>query len=669
VGDLNGDGKPDIVTAAGSPAGGDNLSVFLNKGDGTFSAGPTTSIGTVTTTLALADFNRDGKLDLAFGDAYDTFVNVLLGKGDGTFGPPARFATDTSNSTSFITGLAATDLNGDGIPDLAVTNTNAGSLSVLLGKGDGTFAPAVVNSAPSGARLNPAQLAVADINGDGRPDVTVAGLLGVNVLLNDGGGVFTPAAAGGFGSAEFGQIISAYDVVVGDFNGNGKLDLATGNSRLGVANNGNNLSLFLNISGQPGSPGSGQPGSPGIGVFDSGTGTWYLRNQAGAGNPNAGTFQYGAPGWLPVVGDWNGDGQTTVGVIDPTTMTWYLRNEDSAGNPDVVTPFRYGLPGWVPVVGDWGGTGHFGIGAFDPSTGTWYLRNEANAGLPDAGVFPYGAPGWVPVVGDWSGDGKTGIGVVDPATMTWYLRNESSAGNPDAGTFAYGGVGWKPVVGDWNRDGRTTAGVVDPGGIWYLRNSNSAGPPDLTPFPYGLGDWTPLAGTWVAPAQAQLAAGGPAPAGGNSPPLTRQELQATVDAAFVRLQAAGVGSALLNQLAAASYVVAPLGGAYLGLTDVATHTVEISPNAAGYGWFVDPTPQRDEEFRPGAPGSPLVALPGGPVAGKMDLLTVILHEMGHLAGRPDVDGSGSGSDLMADLLTTGVRRTQDLNQVFASGSL
>ena len=101
--------------------------------------------------------------------------------------------------------------------------------------------------------------------------------------------------------------------------------------------------------------------------------------------------------------------------------------------------------------------------------------------------------------------------------------------------------------------------------------------------------------------------------------------------------------------------MAPLSGAELGLTDAASHTVQISASAAGYGWFVDPTPLRDEEF---SPGTPLVALPGSPAAGKMDLLTAVLHEMGQLAGSAD--------DRMADTLAPGTRQVDALDQVFAN---
>jgi hypothetical protein len=84
---------------------------------------------------------------------------------------------------------------------------------------------------------------------------------------------------------------------------------------------------------------------------------------------------------------------------------------------------------------------------------------------------------------------------------------------------------------------------------------------------------------------------------------------------------------------------------------------------------VDATPLADEEFAPGGPGSPLVALPGSPAAGKVDLLTAVLHEMGHLDGRPDVSSAGNPLDLMADALAPGTRRTDGLDQVFAGGLL
>jgi hypothetical protein len=407
-----------------------------------------------------------------------------------------------------------------------------------------------------------------------------------------------------------------------------------------------------------------------VGAFDPSTGTWFLRDQASGGAANAGAFAYGLPGWSPVTGDWTGNGTTNIGVVDPSTMTWYLRKENSAGAPDAGV-FAYGMPGWKPVAGDWSGAGVTGIGAFDPRTATWYLRNEASAGAPDAGEFQYGAPGWDPVVGDWTGNGTTTIGVVDPSTMTWYLRNTNTPGAP-ATTFQFGAPGWIPVVGDWDGNGTTTIGAIDPStGVWYLRNENSAGAPDAGVFAYGLAGWLPVSGHWSGLATPQLAGALPgatpsaALAGDPSGGLTNQELQDTVTAAVQRLQQAGVSPNLISRLETATYEVGNLPAGTLGYTYASAHTVVIDPNAAGYGWFVDSAPLQDTEFSSDGHGG-LAAQRGSAAAGKMDLLTVVLHEMGHLAGRRDLTHPANPDDLMAEYLAPGQRRTEALDAAFAT---
>src|SRR3990170_4827476 len=94
------------------------------------------------------------------------------------------------------------------------------------------------------------------------------------------------------------------------------------------------------------------------------------------GNAEA-AFRYGprAVDWLPVAGDWDGDGDTTVGLFDPVNSTFYLSNTNSAGGADVV--FRYGRKGagWLPAAGDWDGDGQTTVGLFDPATATFFLEN------------------------------------------------------------------------------------------------------------------------------------------------------------------------------------------------------------------------------------------------------------------------------------------------------
>jgi hypothetical protein len=175
-----------------------------------------------------------------------------------------------------------------------------------------------------------------------------------------------------------------------------------------------------------------------------------------------------------------------------------------------------------------------------------------------------------------------------------------------------------------------------------------------------------VAGEWHFPGLPLGAAGGARVVAPDLAGLSPSELAGVVHGALARLSAAGVGPALLSRLSAAQFGVAELGGDYLGLAYPSSNQVLLSPNAAGWGWYADPDPLTDSAFTATTPGGPLAAVPGGPAAGKMDLLTAVLHEMGHLAGLPDLGTAGHADALMADLLAPGVRRTQALDQVFAT---
>jgi hypothetical protein len=399
-----------------------------------------------------------------------------------------------------------------------------------------------------------------------------------------------------------------------------------------------------------------------IGAYDPSTATFFLRNENSPGAPDAGTVTFGTPGFLPVVGDWNGDGVATIGVFDQATGTWFLRNENSPGAPDAGS-FKFGAPGTIPVVGDWTGTGHTGIGVFDPATGTWFLRNEVSAGAPDAGQFQYGSPGVTPVAGDWTGVGHSGIGVYDPTTGLWQLRTEVSAGGPDAGIFLYGAPGSKPVTGDWMGVGHTGIGVFTPSSaLFQLRTEVSGGAPDAGQFAFGPGGSLPVAGTYALPGHLLLSSA--SNDGGGS--VSTGQLAATVQAALARLSAAGVSPSVLGQLASADYELGTLPTGLLGSTDVPGNQVMLSLDAAGQGWFVDQTPLQDEEYLAGDANTPLTALAGSPAAGKIDLLTAVLHEMGHLVGRPDVSVLDHPADLMAGALAPGQRYVSALDQVFAN---
>jgi hypothetical protein len=215
VADLNGDGKSDIVTA---DRGDNTISVLLGRGDGTFSAHQAYPTGSAPRGIAAADFNGDGKIDIVTANQSDGTATISWGDGDGTFARGAEQSAPAPTLRPFQVVVA--DVNGDGIPDIVTANRSDNSVSVLLGNRDGSFQ--TKQTFPTG-RL-PISVAVADLQGDGVPDIVTANYGGstVSVLRGNGNGTFQPYHDIPVGS-------DPYDVKVADLRGDGKEDIVVTN--------------------------------------------------------------------------------------------------------------------------------------------------------------------------------------------------------------------------------------------------------------------------------------------------------------------------------------------------------------------------------------------------------------------------------------------------------
>jgi hypothetical protein len=347
VGDLNGDGIPDLVVANGNV-----VSVVLGNPDGTLRGQTDVALGRLdsSTVVSLADLNGDGHLDIVSGNQGSDDVSVLMGAGDGSFGAATDYTAGLAHAFGpGPTSVAIGDVNGDGHLDIVTGNwsyfdSSVHRVSVLLNQGDGTFAPQATYAGGNTARQNtgPAVVALGDLNGDGELDIVSAGegRRGVEVLMNLGKGIFP--AAGDDAPVEY----DPDSVVVADVNQDGFPDLVTGNQ-------------------------SGPQGSSIAVLLGNGDGTLGARTYYKVGG--LGSYDAAA---TAVVGDVNGDGIPDIIAVNPGyhSVSVILGQGGGAFGPAIDYEDGLAAPGGGPVIAsvalaDLNGDGRLDIVTCNPIVG------------------------------------------------------------------------------------------------------------------------------------------------------------------------------------------------------------------------------------------------------------------------------------------------------------
>jgi hypothetical protein len=498
--DLRGIGKTDLIVVE---ADSNSVGVFLGNGDGTFTEQKLALPGSAST-LAIGDFNHDGKLDIAVpinDENSPDYIVVLPGTGTGTFGSP--IVTPVSRYAAEIFWVSGADLNGDGFPDLVLTNSGIDviAVQVFLNKGDGTFTAGQV-IAQNGVAQNlgsllfdadedgnidalvadsfgmiwfykgsgdgtfstvptsygvgdvPFGMAAADVDGDGHMDVITSGVFVdeqapygavagnlTSVLFGDGHGHFGPAKVYRGG-------LSAFSAAVADFNGDGHPDVVAANQ------DDDSATVFLN---------------DGKGGFGDPQGRWIGYNQGAVNAPMTGLVSV----------DVNGDGFSDLGLIEwnqPPSPYYELTVMLNDGTGHFSAPVRsdavdsqYNFVGDF-VFADFRNTGRpdfLAIGFNGGYPGALpYISFAPNSGSGQFGPLtittPAGAQGVIGV-GDFNRDGKLDFVAVSSGAPGGNLQLTTFLGNGN-GTFstgqvvAFGASGSDyPVavyVGDFNRDGK-----------------------------------------------------------------------------------------------------------------------------------------------------------------------------------------------------------------------
>jgi hypothetical protein len=419
--DVNQDGIADLVAAG---ACGDTcgfVSVLLGKGDGTFQAATNISPGGVPSAFAFADLNGDGIPDVALANMASNsanegtpgFVSLLFGNGDGTFKAPVNYASGTN-----IAGITAGDVTGDKIADLIVTHVAGYPLTIMKGNGDGTFQAEQPLS--SDFSLSAATLQLLDVNKDGKLDLVEGSVDngGATVLIGNGDGTFQPPAVFATGSQSF-------SVASGDVNGDGNLDLAV------VDTIGNYVAVLLG----------------------NGDGSFSPRKALQA-NPTAGVGS-------AVVDDFNGDGLPDIVFSTESDIEAMLGKGVGTFQPPVVVGPSTSSGTNQVSAGDFNRDGHLDLITF----GTSFLPGHGDGTFGTPVVFNSDSNIRSFVVGDFNNDGyldvvDVGNQFLETQPMQVFLGNGDGTFQPVQRFWTQSQYPDKIIAADFNHDGNLDLGLT-----------------------------------------------------------------------------------------------------------------------------------------------------------------------------------------------------------------
>jgi hypothetical protein len=430
IADVNRDGKGDLIEANWNQNVPPTVRVSLGNGDGTFRAPVFYENGFFSGDLIVADVDKDGNLDIVSSGGT---ISILFGNGDGTFRTHMDFFTGSDTNGS---SLAIGDFNGDGVSDVAVGTGNystTNSVIVLLGKGNRSFEQHL----DYGVGLGANSIVIGDFNADGKDDIVASnsgsdlpyqGGRNFTVLLNNGDGTFPT-----YRFFATGQVPS--DVTIGDFNGDGKPDLAVAN--------GNPFSQFF---------------------FATDTVSVLLNNGDGTFQNHieypTGRFPFGV-----VAGDFDGDGNEDLVTAnhDDHTVSVLLANPNGSFRSRVDYSTGGGFP-YAAVTADFNGDGKLDLAVAVAGSGVSVLLGNGD------GTFrshvDYAALGPVSVTtGDFNGDGKLDLATADGTSSISVLLGIGDGTFGPRADFLAGGPALSVAAGDFNGDGKDDLAVADGGQI------------------------------------------------------------------------------------------------------------------------------------------------------------------------------------------------------------